>query len=336
MRRFSTGNNILRTSQIVKDTIPSTSNSGSQVSFKLVNNPPTIASLSISPHIPVYIRKGCLVSIFNNNDYSNLFIRNEFTNFWSNALNLSFNQYHKLYSNHNSFNCLVSTNTKINKNRQSTLYHLNLDGTMDWNVTGRDSILAFEKNTSLDIVPSSSLKFQNKLSNFNLLKGKGNLIINGIGSIIKIDLKSPNDEILLNTKNLLAISGKSQLDINKSIAEIKLSHGIVQNYRAQTLSAKKDYQFYKTLGHNIYHWLLLKFRLLKYGSPLKFVKITGPRNILIQSFNNTVIDPSIDYTLPPLPPDSSEASVGSKINDVKSDVKFANVYKDGRIKFESK
>lgn len=326
------------------------SKSGSRTQFKLVNNPPTIARLSISPNIPVYIRKGCLVSLYNNNSAQDISLTKEFISLWSNLINyasLKPSQYVKLISKHHSFNALISTNNSLHKNQQTSLFHLNLNGKNDWQIWGKDSIVAFEKNTSLEISNSKTLQFNKfKDTNFTVLKGRGNVLINGIGSILEIGLKNPYDEVLINYRNLLAISGKSQIDIKDSIQNKLLSQNR-HTYKKITIPPLKNSQneitfsssisFISSLFTTLVQWVLKSVDLLRFGSPTNFIKINGPRTILVQSFNNTILDNNSIYSLEPLLEDEPKKSyIPENIkNDInKSNLNFAYVEPNGKVEFK--
>ncbi|SMN21317.1 similar to Saccharomyces cerevisiae YJR080C AIM24 Protein of unknown function [Maudiozyma saulgeensis] len=354
MKRFiDTGRRSVRFGGCRKlSTDDSPSQAGTRTLFKLINNPPTIARLSVAPKIPIFIRQGCLVSLYNNgNNISDVSLTKQFINLWSNMIQYSSlkpSQFVKLVSSMHSFNALISTNNSLNKNLQTSLYHLNLSGEEDWQIWGKDSIVAYEQNTSLDLLPSRSLQFNKFINqNFIVLRGRGNLLLNGIGSIIKLDLKNPYDEILINYKNLLAISGKSQVDIRDSVTnqlmsqnKIKIEYIPIPSFKDEktnSITIKSVVSLTKALIIRSSQYIRKLYDVTKYGTPTNFIKIKGPRTLLIQSFNNTILDNNSNYELEPLLPDEPmEKYISKEVKDdlANSNLSFAYVEPNGKVEFK--
>ena len=101
-----------------------------------------------------------------------------------------------------------------------------MDGKTDWNIFGKDAILAFEQNSSLEVSPSKDKlqfnKYQNM--NFQVLKGRGNVLLSGRGSILEVNLEHKYDKILVHYNNILAVNGVSQIDIKNSVSNRLLSY----------------------------------------------------------------------------------------------------------------
>ncbi|CAD1784477.1 similar to Saccharomyces cerevisiae YJR080C AIM24 Protein of unknown function [Maudiozyma barnettii] len=335
----------------------SPSQAGTRTLFKLINNPPTMARLSVAPRVPIFIRQGCLVSLYNNNidgnngSVSDLSLTKQFVNLWSNMIQYSSlkpSQFVKLVSSSHSFNALISTNNALNKNSQTSMYHLNISGEEDWQVWGKDSIVAYEQNTSLELLPARSLQFNKFINqNFTVLRGRGNLLLNGVGSIIKMELKNPYDEVLVNYRNLLAISGKSQVDIRDSMANQLISQNKIQfNYipipqikdeKTKTITTASLTSFAKAIVIRFGQYLRKLYDVSKYGTPTNFIQIKGPRTILIQSFNNAILDNNSSYELEPLLPDQPmKQYIPKEVKDdlTKSNLSFAYVEPNGRVEFK--
>ena len=127
-----------RTVTTIADTANDIQHPDSNVKFKLLNNPPTIARISLSSSIPIYIRKNCLISMYSNNytddpdiNNDNISLTTTFVNFWSTLYNhhaIPTASYHRLVVNNYPINALVSSNDTLNRGFQSTLYHLQMDG----------------------------------------------------------------------------------------------------------------------------------------------------------------------------------------------------------------
>lgn len=333
-----------------------------QNKFQLLNNSKTLAEISLLNHeVPVMIKQNCLMAIHTDADDANKLIisrdnlmyswlkRIKFQQIKSSSFNrISISDQPNTQTQTDRFDYwkspirLIITNNNLNSGPRasgSTMYHLKLDGGFDWNVWGgQQSIIAYEENTSLDITSSRRILFDklSKLHKFNILKGRGNVIINGQGSIIKIDLSKPYDKILINYKNLLAISGKSQIDINGSINSKLLN--TTRNYKLYRwiplpqLSMRASLQYLMVWYKNVYNAIIYYYNNWKFGYPNNFMEVSGPRSILLQTFDTVGDHSIINYDLT----ERVEKNEVTNINDNKS-VKYwnARIYHNetGRIQF---
>lgn len=325
--------------------------SGSRTQFRLVNQPPTMARLAVAPRVPVFVRQGCLVSLYNNNRAEDISLTKEFVDLWANIAtyaSLKPAQYVRLLSRNHSFNALISTNNALQRGLQTSLYHLNMGGQEDWQVWGRDAIVAFEANTSLSIDSARTLQFK-KVQNaeFAVLRGRGNVLLNGVGSIVKVELKHSYDEILLNYRNLLAVSGRSQVDITDAMENRLMSQNkhTYKHVAIPPLRSTNDSQITlrsvlattTAVAKVAAQWILRAVDVARYGTPTNFVKISGPRTVLIQSFNNAVLDSNASYELEPLLDDAPSRRYvpPSVTNDIRnSNLSIAYVQPSGRVTFE--
>ncbi|CCK69905.1 Aim24p KNAG_0D01530 [Huiozyma naganishii CBS 8797] len=331
---------------------------GVRGAIQLINSPPTMAAVTVTADVPVFVRRGCLVSVHSpgSSAVKQLKLSKEFLDLWSSLIkyaSIRGSIYYKLSLPRGSSPCklLVSTNNCLNKNFQTTLYQLKLDGTKDWNIHGSDSIVAFERNTSLEVKSSVQYlnfrKYKNG-NNFTVVKGRGNLLINGVGSIVKVDLKTPQDELLVNYRNLLGISGSTQLDINQSINNRVLtatggdSSGL---YKPQQLpnwrnSLEGVWDYTATLTQNCLSWITYRYRTWRHGYPVNFIAVRGPRSLLLQSFNNTMTGSISDYSIEEQQMILSDEVVAlnneNKAEDSTGNPKYWNVYvqQNGRIDFK--
>lgn len=334
---------------------------GEESTFKLLNNSSTLAQISLTDnHIPIMIRKDCLMAIHaDSEDTANLTISREHINPWTNLLNFqsmkssAFNKI-SLSKNKTAQNdefALAKRSTKLivspNKATNS-LYHLNLNGPYDWNVWGSQSIIAFEDNSSLEVISSNKILFDklSKLSKFNIIKGRGNVLLNGTGSILKIDLKQPHEKIMVNYRNLLAISGKSQIDINNAINNRLLStNDKYKTYnwiQLPTFRWSNLIRYLTTSYKNFYNGIHYYYNNWKFGYPNNFMEIKGPRSILLQTFDtlgdNSIIDYKIDNMLSSTVSQNSATNYTGgqdEVDDTRS-VKYWNVriyQNDERIQF---
>lgn len=287
--------------------------------FKLLNKSSTLAQITlVNKDVPVMIRKDSLLAIHTDTTDDNcLTISKEHVNpIWNilkfkslkssnfNRIQLTKDYITSIKQLDEFDNCKTPIQLLVSSNKQNnSMYHLTLDGAYDWNVWGSQSILAFEQNTSLELIPSNRILFD-KLSNmpdFNILKGRGNVLINGQGTIIKVDLKNPYDKMIVNYKNLLAISGKSQIDINNSINNRLLNTS--DNFKTlnwQILPTFKwgNYLKYFFISYkNVFNGISYYYNNWKYGYPSNFLEINGPRTVLLQSFDTFKNDALVNYRL---------------------------------------
>lgn len=287
--------------------------------FKLLNKSSTLAQITlVNKDVPVMVRKDSLLAIHTDTTDDNcLTISKEHVNpIWNilkfkslkssnfNRIQLTKDYITSIKQLDEFDNCKTRIQLLVSSNKQNnSMYHLTLDGAYDWNVWGSQSILAFEQNTSLELIPSNRILFD-KLSNmpdFNILKGRGNVLINGQGTIIKVDLKNPYDKMIVNYKNLLAISGKSQIDINNSINNRLLNTS--DNFKTlnwQILPTFKwgNYLKYFFISYkNVFNGISYYYNNWKYGYPSNFLEINGPRTVLLQSFDTFKNDALVNYRL---------------------------------------
>lgn len=287
--------------------------------FKLLNKSSTLAQITlVNKDVPVMVRKDSLLAIHTDTTDDNcLTISKEHVNpIWNilkfkslkssnfNRIQLTKDYITSIKQLDEFDNCKTPIQLLVSSNKQNnSMYHLTLDGAYDWNVWGSQSILAFEQNTSLELIPSNRILFD-KLSNmpdFNILKGRGNVLINGQGTIIKVDLKNPYDKMIVNYKNLLAISGKSQIDINNSINNRLLNTS--DNFKTlnwQILPTFKwgNYLKYFFISYkNVFNGISYYYNNWKYGYPSNFLEINGPRTVLLQSFDTFKNDALVNYRL---------------------------------------
>lgn len=366
-----------RTVTTITDTANDIPHPDSNVKFKLLNNPPTIARISLSSSIPIYIRKNCLISMYSNNytddpdiNNDNISLTTTFVNFWSTLYNhhaIPTASYHRLVVKNYPINALVSSNDTLNRGFQSTLYHLQMDGKTDWNIFGKDAILAFEQNSSLEVSPSRDKlqfnKYQNM--NFQVLKGRGNVLLSGRGSILEVNLEHKYDKILVHYNNILAVNGVSQIDIKNSVSNRLLSYSAKtssswrrnptrlssssSSSSSSDLPEKPRIFYYPILWiQSFVHSLTKMLRFVKYGRPMPFITISGPRKVLIQGNCSGFDGGSTEYNLEEtfLDDDFVETVESAKVRKLKgtsrdyaerlekSNLSYAIVHKNGKIEFK--
>lgn len=310
---------------------------------RVLGQPATLASLVVPPSIALYVRKGCLTSL---HGAPSIAMSYEWIGFWSNLLRygtLKPAVYHKLIST-TRFDALVAPNFLSNRlgprlglssSPFRTLCLLNLDGTSDWNVWGKNSIVAFEGNTSLELKPPGLNLFRHNplfSSKYLVLKGRGSVLLSGSGSVYTIQLKDASDEIILRAEHLLAANGSTQIDINESITEQDLAPPRQQPVKTdETPDREFDLKMFFQISRDLITatWNRTKF-VYSYllNGPTKFLKIRGPRTLLVQSSYNVYLPAS--STNPGITTPARLTSQSSK-----DYLNYVSVSKDGQVDFQS-
>lgn len=332
-----------------------TKNPISTTTFQVLGQPATVASLVVPPSIPLYVRRGCLVSLYGAKKLS---MNYEWVHFWSNLLrygSIKSSIYQKLVST-SKFNTLVAPNFLANRlgprlglssSPFRTLCLLNLDGSMDWNVWGQDSVVAYESNSSLSVKPPNPFFIrrgrQAFSSKYQTVQGRGNVLLSGSGSMYTIDLKDAKDEIIIRSEHLLAVSGYNRREIANAITQQKLSPPPEMNREVPSEASRFfesirefDGRLFldstRALGIKFWNWTRRLYSNIING-PTKYLKICGPRKLLMQSSYNVYlpVSPVGRKTV-----DQQLAKPGSlKQNPTKDYFNYVNVSKDGNIEFES-
>ena len=135
-------------------------------------------------------------------------------------------------------------------------------------------------------------------SKFQILSGRGNVLVCGGGSVYSIELIDDNDKILVNSRNILAINGQSQLDIANSVERQELhveaaeigdgSSGkrVPKFITNPTLQSAYGHtvRFFRRMGS----WFRNQYeKRYIYGIDSYFMKVKGPRTILLQTHEMT-------------------------------------------------
>lgn len=137
--------------------------------FKLLNKSSTLTQITLlNKDVPIMVRKNSLLAIHTDTMEDNcLTISKEHINpFWNILTFKSFksSSFNKIQLNKDYIDSAIHVDDFdkgkmpiqliVSSNKQNnSIFHLNLDGKYDWNVWGAQSILAFERNTSLELIP---------------------------------------------------------------------------------------------------------------------------------------------------------------------------------------
>ncbi|AQZ15513.1 AIM24 (YJR080C) [Zygosaccharomyces parabailii] len=323
--------------------------------FQVLGQPATMASLVIPPSIPLYVRRGCLISL---HGAKSLSMNYEWIHFWFNLLrygSVRASVYHKLVST-SIFNALVAPNFLSNRlgpwlglssSPFRTLCLLNLDGSADWNVWGKDTVVAYESNSSLRIKPPRPAIFSRVKpvfsSRYQTVQGRGNVLLSGSGSVYTVELKDAKDEIVIRSEHLLAVSGSNRRDIASAISEQTLAppDGTVKKVPGEAsrffesireLDGRLFLESSRGLLVKVWNWSRHVYSKMING-PTRFLKIKGPRSLLIQSSYNVYLPAT------PLGKNNGDELLARPETlthqPSKDYFNYATISKDGNVNFQS-
>ncbi|SCU83578.1 LAFA_0D04434g1_1 [Lachancea sp. 'fantastica'] len=339
-------------------------NESTESRFKTLGTPATLCSVSLPASVPLYVRRGCLVSLHNTQD---LHIEHKWVDvMWSLIKYGSWRPalFHKLISP-TPFNALVAPNVGHSRLTSwfgfssqpfRTLCLLTLDGTQDWYVFGKNGLIGYEGNTSLDIRTSGIIRSRSSPlpGDYRVLQGRGNALLSGAGSVYTIQLSDDSDELILKSEHLLAISSKNDLDLKNSTSEYRLGALPTQQHEQtatnkvsstpttvektqrpepEPFNIQKLGQLISTAGVNSWNWTKRAYTAWANGRT-KYLKIRGPRTLLVQSSHNAFM-PATQYS--PKQPVSSDHKIESSKPAVnkKDYLSYVTVNPNGKVDFQS-
>lgn len=312
--------------------------------MKCLGNPQSMLLVDSPPSVPLYIRKGSLLSIFGSNSLSvnsNLQLISPFSRFLYGRFP---SVYQKLHST-SPFSVLISSNTAswlsfFTNSKNMTFAKLVLDGKNDWAILNKHALQVYTGN-SLNInmyrlpgkisnklkkltgdVPtqlSTGLRKWYKLG-YTLVSGRGQVGLVGNGNIYNINI-AENEQLLINRHNLLAITVNGPHDLQNCISK----HSFPVQETIQPI-AKTNFQKYWFPLKSLFSTGKLNSQNFLVGNN-QFLKIIGPRNLLIQSDQPHFESKSIN--LPSFPTNSK---VQNKLQDYLS---YATVTSDNQVKLRS-
>lgn len=316
----------------------------------------TLLSVELPPSIPIYMKRGSLISIYGISNLTTASITNQLE--FHNALKLLYGDFSLLYAKYIStakLSMLLTSNkknwfnlSKVTNNKSLSI--LNLDGSTDWALLHKGNLQFYigdslkianhllprkisKKLSQLKQLPSSTRTGLPKFTNYsyNLLSGRGQLGLTGNGSIYNINLVD-KEEILINKKNLLAITVNGPLDLQNCIIDYNSSSSGESDTKLVSPSGPKSYfSNYPKVNQYIDKTLqilgLLKFHTKNYliGNQ-QFIKVIGPRNLLIQS--------DINFKVPQIPKEDLNKSLKSFNSKTKDFLNYVNV-NNSKVKISS-
>ncbi|KAH3670327.1 hypothetical protein WICMUC_004896 [Wickerhamomyces mucosus] len=297
--------------------------------FTTLGQPPTLVQIQIPPSYPVYFLKKSLLSVYGTSlehiSLSNRWLDNPLTRILYGFHSF---QYQKLETT-------APATALINVDKFSTVSSISLDGTVDWAILPRNSIVGYT-GTALRITTAQVPKFVKSdskkwfsLSNntdlktglhsiwksgYSLTQGRGDVILKGRGLIFKVDLDK-EEEILIKRDSILGISvngdelsrcvsehegfnvfeSKTSIDNANALESTKAeSTQVVDVEETDKFKAQlKRLKVYWYSAKDYFHKAIDYLKQLIPTSSNQYVKITGPRTILLQSdISSSIFDSS--------------------------------------------
>ncbi|CAH2352350.1 altered inheritance of mitochondria protein 24, mitochondrial [[Candida] railenensis] len=306
------------------ESLPTTqSNALESISFQTLNVPPTVLSISSPPSYPVYIKRGSLLSLYGTGSIiSSVKSQFELLNPFSALLYGGRSSQYQKFISTKPYSLLVSSIASsywFQKPSNKSFATIDLDGTSDWAVLPKDALqvysgpsLGIQSHTlpryiSRKLSKSSNSSRQTPTglfrwfdSGFTLLTGRGKVGLVASGSIYSISLNE-SEEILINLKNIVAITTNGAHDLENSVIKhsIQLSENSISEKSEDNQSIQKSrpssslnivlanlkgiwystYSFFSRQQHAVYNQLV--------GNK-DYVKVIGPRTLLVQSSNSNI------------------------------------------------
>ncbi|QPG73151.1 hypothetical protein FOA43_000457 [Brettanomyces nanus] len=291
--------------------------------METLGNPKSTLSLTIPPSVPVYVKRGSLISIFMADSGANLdtavtstlrinqpirrFLYGGFTSTYQRLLStVSLNLMISAYSKGGPLSSFMfSTKAQSTK----TFCNIAMDGTMDWALLDPKSLHVYTGNNLLvtsQMLPKKTngkKKLDTGLyslfqSGYTLLTGRGYVSLVGSGSIFKLGL-ARDEEIYIKQANLLATT-------IKDVSELSSGYFIGKNIDNKTFAKSVKVKAKKEVGlgelettKSRLSWFgAFKSMLVKVLSILassqarvsklvafngRYIKVKGPRTLLIQT-----------------------------------------------------
>ncbi|AGO11432.1 AaceriACR186Wp [[Ashbya] aceris (nom. inval.)] len=328
--------------------------------FELLGESGTLARASVPPGVSLYVRRGCMVSLYNRSGLRDIAMSHQWLQPAVRMLryrSLKASIYYRL-SSPAHLNCLLAPNFtsqllwRVRPAAGRTLCPLTLDGTSDWFVFGRDAVVAYESNSSLVIQEGPFRRPFRRAhplgSKLQLLQGRGSLLLSGYGTVYRVDLKDAGDELILQRRHLLAVNGTAPADIHACASPYDMLPPVPAARTAPPLVSFGENRRIHIAWSNFGLWLsahashirsVVQHLYSRYlHGPSDFVKIRGPRTLMVQSmYSGSVPLPGVSgrSAHQPLYTTDMDSLPELKVSDAKNYLSYASVGPDGKVSFRS-
>lgn len=282
--------------------------------FKAVGQPPSVLAVHGTPSVPLYIKKGSIMSIYGvqgallDNISSRLSLFAPIRSFFMGNHNSA---YQRVVST-SPFSLLISSTSKklFGRLAQKTFAVMNLEGTQDWAIINNNAIHAyfgtslirrlhliprkiskrFAKASGLPL-PTNTGLFKWYRPGYTLLSGRGTVALVGGGNIYNVHLED-GEQAVVSKNNLLGLTVNGPHDIQNSVFQYR------SNLKLNDLTIageKKKINPFESFSHLMLYLQMITvsgFNFLKDSISRSvryiegtgdFVVVTGPRDLLLQS-----------------------------------------------------
>jgi uncharacterized protein (AIM24 family) len=248
--------------------------------FEILGSPSSLLSVSLSPSQDLYTRRGTLVGLSSSGDPSSTISTLRLLS----PLRRAFVGIPFLYQKITSpspVTALISSKAPL-----TSFCVLHLDGTTDWRLSQRKTLLAWTGST-LTIKPTISPSLSVATWGTSTVTGRGLLALVGSGQIFSLQL-SPGETYIAHPSNVLAYSLSSSnappTPYRFKSSSINLQVPIVfgnffpSSKFVQNVKKGVTYKFFANIADRIRTWS----RRTIWGDRL-FLQFTGPTTLLVQS-----------------------------------------------------
>lgn len=261
---------------VPSEPVPSASGGTPDAKFEVIGSPFSLLSVSLSASQNLYTRKGSLVGVGGRaeNAVSSLSILEPFRRA---LLRIPF--LYQRISSTTPITALIST-----KASHTSMTTVNLDGTLDWMITGK-ALLAWTGQT-LSITPSMNRNLSLAQWGSSQVTGRGLLALAGQGSISQVVLQA-GESYVVHPSNVAAYSMNANpplpyrlksSSLRFQIPEIGVSKLLPETRFIRAMRDSWTWQTLTTIIFNVRTWT----RATIWGDRL-FLQFYGPTTILLQT-----------------------------------------------------
>ncbi|ORY77684.1 mitochondrial biogenesis AIM24-domain-containing protein [Protomyces lactucae-debilis] len=296
--------------------------------FEVIGSPFSLLNASIPAEAVLYTRRGTLVGI--NGDAKNLtstlsIFNSGFLGTVSRAVGGLPFIYQKLRSS-DPFTALIGTQSTA-----TSFAVLELDGRLDWNITGKQALIAWsgvQASVKQENVDGSILQASTHLT------GRGSAVVAGQGQIYQLVLQA-TDQYVVHPSHVIGygVSCPRPMPVSLKFVNISLPLKLpslsnwLLRYEFFRVMAKTDtWSFMKSAATKV----RLFFRRVVHGSSA-YVRFTGPTTLLLQSRTNIKFGGERDVVEAPMPDVQGERTPSTK--SYAGSLKIASV-ENGRVTLE--
>jgi uncharacterized protein (AIM24 family) len=266
--------------------------------FDVIGSPFSLLNASIPAEAILYTRRGTLVGI--NGDAKNLtstlsLFNSGFLGTLSRSVGGLPFIYQKLQSS-DPFTALIGTQSTA-----TSFAVLELDGRLDWNITGKQTLMAWsglQASVKQDNIDGSLLQASTHLT------GRGAAVVAGQGQIYQLVLQA-TDQYVVHPAHVIGYSVSCPKPVPVSLNFVKvslpfkmpsLSNWLLRFEFFRVMSKTDTWSFAKAAATKI----RLLFRRMVHGTSA-YVRFTGPTTLLLQSRTNIKFSTEPDVIEAPKP-----------------------------------